>query len=155
MRTSPIRKTMLIKPLSRSAIPACCDASKKHICQCQVHAAIAPMQSLLHYNKQRNTDVEVCQANEQFDIDISRNSVQCGLSSHMEPCTTILTRNYRQPEWSRGIWKSHRDNRTSSACVSVLRRHKEIKLIFWSVNWNHLQALQVCRRIYVSLICCM
>jgi len=110
-------------------------------CRCQVHAAIAPMQSLLRYSKQRNTDVGVGQTNEQFNIDISRNSVQCGLSSRMEPNTTILTRSYRQPEWSRGIWKSHRDNRTSSVHVSVLRRHKQNKLIFRSVNWNHLQAL--------------
>jgi len=63
----------------------------------------------------------------------------------MEPFTAILTRNYRQPEWSRGSWKSHRDNRNSSPYFSVLSRHKQIKLIFWSVNWNHLHALLVCR----------
>jgi hypothetical protein len=45
----------------------------------------------------------------------------------------------------RGGCKPYRGNSISSACISAMRRRRQLGLIFRSVPWTHLQALKVCR----------
>jgi hypothetical protein len=111
----------------------------------QLYAAIALLKSLVHQCKQ--THNRGVGAHVRLTSNVSRNQ---GLRfDAARPATWNCAqqseiRNYRQRQRHRDGFKSYRVNGNSSACISAMRRRRQLRLIFRSIPWNHLQALEFC-----------